>query len=81
MKKKAEPEIDIEKTVFTAHAIKRFSQRFFQLNPGRKLSDPEKTARKLLARATEKGAIDSVGRVKRIIDSGFKEARYFMQDG
>lgn len=81
MKKEAEPEIDMEKVVFTAHALGRFQERFLQLNKGGKLSDPEKTARKILARATEKGAISPVGRVRRIIDSQFQEARYFMSNG
>ena len=81
MKTETGLEIDLKRVVFTAHALERFVERSLRLNPGGKLLDPEKTARKILARATEEGAISSVGRVRRLIDSHFQEARYFIKDG
>ncbi len=81
LKKESGPEIDPEKVIFTRHALDRFRERFLQLNGGGKLSSPERTARKILARATEEGALSPVGRVKRLIDNRFQEARYFMSNG
>lgn len=81
LKKESGPEIDLANAIFTRHALDRFRERFLRLNAGAKLSNPEKTARKLLAHATEDRTIGPVGRVRRIIDNDFQEARYLMSSG
>ena len=73
--------LDIDKVRFTDHAIRRFEERYRSIYPKDKLNHPERTARKFLARAKEDNTLDSVARVKRLINNGFVEVRYFLSDG
>jgi hypothetical protein len=67
------PPVDLSKVIFSAHALEQFSIRF----PAHARGDPEKGARELLALSTEADSISKVGIVRRLIDNGFEEARYF----
>ena len=75
--KKAGELINLERVQFTNHALDRLVERMAP----RTVKDPEKTARKLLAGSVEEGAIDSVSRVKRLINNDFVDARYFVNSG
>jgi hypothetical protein len=67
------PPIDLDKVVFTNHALDRFSERF----PAHARGDAERAARELLAQSTEENAITRENAVRRLIDSKFRPARYF----
>lgn len=73
-------QIDISRVSFTDHALQQFVKRF-ELLHGQKLTTPEKTARKLLAKAKEDDILDAVARTKRLIDNGFKVVSYFLNSG
>ncbi len=73
--------LDLSRVYFTDHAIKQFYLRYRSVAPKDELKDPEKTARKLLARAKEDNVLDNVARVKRLINNGFQEVRYFLGEG
>ena len=70
--------IDSKPVVFSEHALTQFNRRFLVANPKSTLKNPERTARKLLNQAKEDGAINPVGKVRRLINNHFQEARYFL---
>lgn len=76
-----QPPLDLQRVVFTKHAIDRFEERFHQLNPKQSLSDARQTVLKILAHAKEKRAIGSGWKVKRLMAHEYEEARYFLADG
>ena len=71
--KEVAPPVDLAKVQFTTHALVRFAERFPRLVNG----DCRQSALDVLARATEKDAIDEATKVIRIIKHRFKAARYF----
>ena len=75
------PAMDLDKVIFTEHAIEQFVSRSKRMGDGRVPKEPERTIRKLLAHASEDGAISSVGKVRRLIDNDFTEAHYFVNSG
>ena len=74
-------DLDLSKVLFTKHALNQFYDRYRAVHHGQELNDPEKTARKLLAKAREDDVLDSVSRVRRLIDNGFQEVSYFLKSG
>lgn len=77
--------IDLSKVIFTQHALNRFVERMFKLNPELQIpltpEELEKLAREIFAGSTEKNAIDPAVKVKRCITHKFQEARYFVNHG
>ena len=71
------PEIDLSKVRFSAHALEQFKKRYKE-HCQVDLSDSEQHALRFLGQATEQDAISDIGKVKRIIDNEFEEARYFI---
>ena len=69
----AVPPIDLNKVVFSDHALDQFRKRF----PGHASGNAERAARELLALSTEDDAISKEGAVRRLIDNGFTPVRYF----
>lgn len=66
------PPLNMQKVVFSFHALHRFDERF----PGHSGSKPAKNATELLSLSTEE-KMSSSGGVKRLIDNRLQEARYF----
>ncbi|KKU14627.1 MAG: hypothetical protein UX23_C0012G0019 [Parcubacteria group bacterium GW2011_GWB1_45_9] len=70
--------------IFKPHALERLVERMKYLNNGVVPKDPEKTARKILASATEDGAISPIGKIKRLLShkrgGRLEEARYFINE-
>lgn len=79
-KKAQSPIIDLERVIFTKHAIDQFVRRWPLITPDL-LKDPEKTAMNLLAGAREKGAISPGDRLIRLLNNGLKKTRYLENSG
>lgn len=74
---KSKPEIDLSRVQFSQHALERFKERS-KIYESMELFKPEERALQLLSKATEENAISADGKVKRIINHKFEEARYFI---
>lgn len=73
-------DIDMSKVCFTEHAVRRFYDRYKAVTQ-EDLKEPEKTARNILAKAREDHTLDGPARVRRLIDNGFQEVKYFFNSG
>jgi len=67
----------MENVVFTDHAVERFKSRYKKVH-GCILRRPEKTARKLLAKALA-DEIESKHRLKRLLNNRVIEASYYVR--
>jgi|TARA_B100001964_G_C14181824_1_gene576661 hypothetical protein len=68
---------DMDNVVFTDHAVERFKSRYKKVH-GCILRRPEKTARKLLAKALV-DEIESKHRLKRFLNNRLVEASYYVR--
>lgn len=70
--------VDADNAVFTNHAVERFKSRYKKVH-GCILRRPEKTARKLLAKALVEETFESQHRLKRLLNNRLVEASYYVR--
>ena len=85
IKKENIPPIDLDRVVFTDHALERFEQRFKDAHPNMSPNDTptdfRQVALRILAGAKEKDAIESAEKIRRLVRNKLQEVRYFKAGG